>query len=81
MSLEHAPQRAGFRLLRRREVCDRLGISAATLYRWVQQGIIKPPLQVGPNTTGWTENDVDEIITARAEERDRQLELDLPSTE
>ena len=80
MSLEHAPQR--MRLLRAREMCKRLGgISTATLYRWVQQGRIKPPLQLGPNTVGWTEDDADEIILARAKERDRQQELDLQDAE
>jgi prophage regulatory protein len=66
MSIEHSPSpRAGRRLLRRKEVLNRLGIGSSTLHDWIRRGYFPKPIQLGPNTVGWLDTTVDELLTAR----------------
>lgn len=53
------------RLLRRREVADRLGICVRTLERWERLGLFPARVKLGPNTTGWTEADFEEWLRTR----------------
>ncbi|WP_141400804.1 helix-turn-helix transcriptional regulator [Pseudoxanthomonas wuyuanensis] len=54
------------RVLPARVVRNRFGgISAMTLWRWQQAGIITPPLQINGRNY-WPEADVDRIIAERA---------------
>jgi prophage regulatory protein len=66
MSIEHSPSSgAGRRLLRRKEVLNRLGIGSSTLHDWIRRGYFPKPIQLGPNTVGWLDTTVDELLTAR----------------
>lgn len=47
-----------YRILRRHEVLALVGVSSATLARWVQSGHFPRPLRLGPNAVGWREADV-----------------------
>jgi predicted DNA-binding transcriptional regulator AlpA len=60
------------RLLRRRQVLDRVGCSAPTLARWVRSGLFPAPIR--PNFAGhcsrstmsaWVESEVDQWIADR----------------
>lgn len=54
------------RILRRREVEHRVGLSRSTLYYRMQRGEFPQPVQLGPRAVGWREADVDEWIRSRA---------------
>lgn len=41
-----------------------LGISRATLYRWESSGRLAPRVILGPNTSGWREEDLASFIAA-----------------
>jgi predicted DNA-binding transcriptional regulator AlpA len=41
-----------------------LGISIATLYRWEAAGRLAPRVILGPNTSGWREEDLAAFIAA-----------------
>jgi len=41
-----------------------LGISRATLYRWESAGRLAPRVILGPNTSGWREEDLAAFIAA-----------------
>ena len=51
----------GQRILRLPSVMDRTGLSRATVYR--RFGHMR--IQLGPNSAGWLESDIDAWITAR----------------
>jgi prophage regulatory protein len=65
----------GQRIIRQDELAERLGVTRVTLWRWCRQGLLPKPLQLGPNTTGWTVQEIDAWIQARAAERDQASEV------
>ena len=50
------------RLLKAREVYERLGISRATLYRMIEKGQFPPPLKLSTGTSRWHSQDVEDFI-------------------
>ncbi len=50
------------RLLKAREVYERLGISKATLYRMIDRGEFPPPLKLSAGAKRWHSQDVEDFI-------------------
>lgn len=51
------------KILRNKHVCERLGISPATLWRWIKAGKFPAPGKLqGTSYCGWQESVVDEWI-------------------
>lgn len=46
------------RYLRRRDVERESGLSRATIYRHMEQGLFPRPRKVGPNSVRWLESDL-----------------------
>jgi len=59
------------RVLRSREVRDRIGLSRATIWRMVRSGAFPKPVALGPQSVGWLEREVSEWLAARAALRDK----------
>ena len=59
------------KILRRREVCDRTGLSYTTIWRYERAGLFPRRVQLNPNVTGmnsavgWLESEVAEWIHRR----------------
>lgn len=51
-------------ILRKRAVCDRVGLSPATLHRKIKAGQFPKPVALGARAVGWRENDIDAYIAA-----------------
>ena len=47
------------RLLRAKQVADELGICRASVYNYVAQSLLPPPIQSGPNAVTWFESWID----------------------
>ncbi len=47
------------RVVRRKELSKRLGVSLVTLWRWEREGRLPPRCSFGPNTVGWLEDDLE----------------------
>ncbi|MXW18356.1 MAG: AlpA family transcriptional regulator [Gemmatimonadetes bacterium] len=55
----------GTRVLRAREVVSEIGVSKATLYRWVRSGGFPKPIKLGPGAVGWRREELDEWVDSR----------------
>jgi len=54
------------RILRRREVSHRVGLSPATVYRMECRGDFPKRVQIGERSVGWRESEVLEWIAGRS---------------
>ena len=59
-----------YRILRPSQMCKKLSISKATLYRLIKMGEFPPPLQLGGGSVGWPETVGDEWIQNRPTTRE-----------
>lgn len=57
------------RILRKREVAERVGVSIMTIWRWEKGGDFPHRIQLGSGSVGYLEDEVEGWIQARAENR------------
>lgn len=55
------------RLLRRTEVTTRTGLGRTSIYRGIANGSFPKPVQIGPRSVAWREQDVSAWIESRTE--------------
>ena len=55
----------GSRVLRAPEVVSEIGVSKATLYRWVRSGQFPPPIKLGGHSVGWLREEIDAWLAGR----------------
>lgn len=65
-NLSTALGRRAERILRRREVLDRVGIGQSTLYDWMKRGAFPRPVALGARLVGWRESDIETWMATRA---------------
>jgi prophage regulatory protein len=53
------------RILRRPVLVETIGVSPATLARWVKEGLFPAPIQLGRNSVGWRASEVQKWIETR----------------
>ena len=61
------------KIYRPREVDQLFGWSASTRKRKVKSGEMKPPIELGPNMRGWTEEYLEEFREQLIAERDEMV--------
>ena len=52
-------------ILRRPEVERLVGVSRATLYKWLRSGVFPAPVRLGPRAVGWRRPDVERWLAER----------------
>lgn len=62
-------------ILRRKQVEARTGLSRSTIYLRIQEGTFPRPINLGARAVGWLENEIDEWLAARIENRDSGREV------
>jgi predicted DNA-binding transcriptional regulator AlpA len=55
--------------LSKKDVARKFNISPSTVFRWANDGIIPPPIRLGPNTICWDENELNEAIEEKKKDR------------
>lgn len=53
------------RILRVKEVADKLSISKSTIWRLRREGCFPKPVKLGPRAVGWFESDVTDWLESR----------------
>ncbi len=64
----------GHRIIRRKEVEGRTGLSRATIYRMIKAESFPKPLHLTERAVGWLETEVQDFLQARLDERDSHEE-------
>ena len=62
MALQQSPPH---KILRPKEVFERVKKSRVTLWRDVRAGTFPPPIQLGPNSIGWYEHEIEHWLESR----------------
>ena len=70
MTTERTEEGAEITLLTGRELCTLFGVSRSTLYRYVEQGLLPPPLKLGPRCSRWQKHEMLEALRGRVRMRD-----------
>ncbi len=63
------------RILRRKQVETRTGLSRSTIYLHMSQGTFPRPINLGPRAVGWLENEIEAWLSSRIEVRDSEQEV------
>ena len=63
--MDHEPKNFQTRLLRVSDVCKKLGISRAQIYRLLSAGDFPKPLRLSERTRAWRESDIELWIDER----------------
>ncbi len=66
------PPTENLRIIRRRELREKVGYSAAHIDRLEKAGDFPKRVVLGPGAVGWLESDVNSWIRARVAERDAE---------
>ena len=53
------------RILRRKDVLNRLGIASTTLHNMIHKGMLPKPFKINERSVGWLESDIEAFITSR----------------
>ncbi|GAC1607373.1 MAG: hypothetical protein NVS3B3_10110 [Aquirhabdus sp.] len=57
------------RILRLREVCQKIGVGRSTIYFWIANGSFPKPLKLSPTSNGavgWLASDIDQWLETRS---------------
>ncbi len=55
------------KILRRKQVEARIGLSRSTIYERIKAGTFPAPISLGAKSVGWIESEVDEWLTTQVE--------------
>lgn len=53
------------RLIRLKEVQNRVGLGRSTIYRWMAEGNFPKPVRLGAHSVAWVIEDIDQWISQR----------------
>lgn len=69
------------KLLRKRVVLDRTGVSSSTFYNLIKRGVIKPGVPIGARMKGWPESEIDLFVRSCIDARDNSADcIDIRET-
>jgi prophage regulatory protein len=68
--METKPQAAP-KIIRRKQVEARIGLSRTTIYQQLKDGTFPRPINLGPRAVGWIESEVDAWVDAHIQKSRR----------
>jgi prophage regulatory protein len=61
------PIHSALRILRRKQVEARIGLSRSTIYERIKAGTFPAPISLGAKSVGWIESEVDDWLSSQVE--------------
>jgi prophage regulatory protein len=62
---------ANLKVLRKQSVLDTIGVSSATLWRMCKGGRFPKPIELGSNSVGWVESEIQDWLADRMSQRNQ----------
>jgi len=59
----------GKRIIRKPELLSRIGLSGVTIWRLEKAGLFPKRIQLGGNSVGWFDDEIDQWLSKKAAER------------
>jgi len=56
-------------ILRCKDVTKKTGLPTSTIYAMVKENLFPCPIQLGPRTTGWVEEEIEEWLFEKVQKR------------
>jgi len=66
-------RRPFMRIIRLREVMATTGLARSTVYKYISEGAFPKPVSLGERCVGWVEEEVQDWVMEKIEERDAAL--------
>ena len=57
------------KILRCKDVSKKTGLPTSTIYAMVKEKLFPVPIHLGPRTTGWIEDEVEEWLNEKVQQR------------
>ncbi|MBE4349958.1 AlpA family phage regulatory protein [Vibrio parahaemolyticus] len=73
MSINHPNTERPNRLMKLEEVIHTVGLSRASIYNFMEEGVFPQSVSLGPRTARWKYQDIQNWIVEKIQERDQQL--------
>ncbi len=54
-------------VLTKKDLCKQLKVSMRTIERWMAEGILPPPLRIGPRSPRWRKAEIEKWMDGRRE--------------
>ncbi len=58
-------------ILRCKDVAKKTGLAKSTIYEMIKGRSFPAPIQLGPRTTGWVEDEIEDWLVKKVAERDK----------
>ena len=58
-------------ILRCKDVSKKTGLPRTTIYDMIKERLFPAPIQLGPRTTGWVEDEIEDWLLEKVKERDK----------
>lgn len=58
------------RIMRLKEVVEKTGLAKSTIYNQISQGSFPKQIELGARSVGWVDNEIEEWLLAKIEQRD-----------
>jgi prophage regulatory protein len=65
----------GLKIIRRKQVEARVGLSRSTIYEKIKSGSFPSPISLGSKSVGWIDSEIDEWLISQIE-KSRRKQLD-----
>lgn len=65
------------RILRLPQTSEKLGQANSTTWKYVKDGILPPPIRLGPRSVGWLESEINAVIAAKVFASRSQQPIDM----
>jgi predicted DNA-binding transcriptional regulator AlpA len=66
--LSHFREQHPLRIIRPTRLAELFSVDVSTIWRWRQNGVLPPPVEISPAIRGWLESEIRDLLEKRRQE-------------